>query len=221
VRLGAAINAEAGLCETCTRHLARALDELPGDYVNVSALLTPGSRGAREFVTGSAERPIPIRVDIDAMLRDIAHESACWAESTAEVLGVVVDTQHARDARVGFSVQKHTRLLSGALSVLLSLRDVEHGAWAYGDWMVLARDGLDAANVFLDLHQRARSVTGAVALVNALPEPCPRCESRGLERPDGSETIACSVCGQYWTWDDYQRLCTIVCDHNGYAGFAA
>jgi hypothetical protein len=211
-RLGAAIYAEAGLCDACTRHLGYVLDDLPRTYVELNEALARVRRPGQDVVAGTRELPIPIRGDVEALMGELVHEAHCWAESTAERIGIYLDTQVFRDARPGKVLQRCARLLADAVSVLLALRDVDHVGWVYDCSTEVTRDGLDGAAVLLDLHHRARVLLGRTRLINRLPAPCPRCEYLALERHDGSETITCAHCARHYTWDEYWNLCTVLSD---------
>lgn len=208
-RLGAPINATVGLCDSCERHVARALESLPRDYVDLDLALSGRTTGLAQVVAGTPEPPVPISLSVEAVQREIVHEAFCWAESTAEVIGVSWDTQQMRDTRPGFALQRACRLLSGALSVFLALRGSVHPGWAYGCSTELERDGLDGAVVLLDLRYRARNLSGQSRLISHLRMPCPRCECPALEQRDGSDTITCTACGRPYSLDEYDQLCTL------------
>jgi hypothetical protein len=219
-RLGAEINADRGLCEPCTRHLGGALGTLPRDYAELHRVLARIARPGADVVTGTRDLPIPVRADVEALMSEIVHETVCWAESTSDVLGIVMDTQTTRDSRAGVALQRAARILAGAMSVFLALRDVEHVEYAglvNGVATVLTRDGLDGAVVLLDLHHRVRAVTGQTRLINRLPTPCPRCEYLALERADGDDVIQCRACERVYTWEEYETLCGILADRKEYA----
>lgn len=207
IKRGAPINAAEGLCHTCTRQLHRAIVDMPRDYLDLESALTGIRDGLRQVVGGTPELPVPISLTIEAAQAELLHEAQCWAESTAEVIGVWWDTQRAQHSRPGIVLERAKRLLTGGLSAFLALRNVVHTAWACGEWVTLDRDGLDGAIVLFDLHHRARTLTGLTRLVNRLPTPCPRCERVALERADGSETITCAACGRPYTWNEYRQLC--------------
>ncbi|MPZ66189.1 MAG: hypothetical protein GEU83_11970 [Pseudonocardiaceae bacterium] len=208
-RAGASIEAEHGLCATCTRHLHQALDALPRDYLDLQMCLSASITGDAETVRGTPEPPLPLRVDVLAVQADITHEVLCWAEPVADTLGITLDTQAARDSRPGVVVQRCTRLLRSSVPVLLSLRAVEQLGWVHGCAVVTCRDGLDGALALIELHHRARAVTGLTRYIHRMTAPCPRCEAAALRRPDGSDTITCDHCGRVYTWDEYRDLCEV------------
>ncbi|PXY25159.1 hypothetical protein BAY59_24345 [Prauserella coralliicola] len=219
--LGARINTEFGLCPTCTRHVERAIAELPRDYVELSLQLGKTGSPVGDKVSGSRDTPTPIRLGVEATMRAIAHEAQVWAESVGEVLNTAWDTQTARDSRPGAVLQRACTLLAGSVSALLALRGVDHLVGDDRDGYVpVTRDGVDGALVLADLHQRARFILGKTRIVHRLPAPCPRCESTALERPDGSDTITCSACLRVYSWDEYQRLCCALADRREIADAA-
>lgn len=206
--LGSLIPATDGLCPSCTRHTEAAIAQLPTDYTELDMLLGRTNGTGGQPISGTRELPVPIRLSVEAVQASIAHEVSCWAESVAEVMRVTWDTYGAAHSRPGFRIQRATRLLAGATSVLLSLRDVVHIGWdAAGQRDVLERDGITGALLLLDLHHQTRSVAGRTRLVHRLPAPCPRCWYSALERPDGDDIITCANCARCYTWDEYNRLC--------------
>jgi len=218
-RLGAQINADRGLCGACACHLGDVLGDLPRDYAELHRILARVTRPGADVVSGTRDLPIPLRADVEALMAEIVHETVCWAESTSDVLGIVLDTQTTRDSRPGVALQRAARILAGAVPVFLALRDAEHAepALVDGAATVLTRDGLDGAVVLLDLHHRVRAVTGQTRLINRLPTPCPRCEYLALERADGDDVIQCRACLRVYTWEEYETLCGILADCKGFA----
>ncbi len=215
IKRGAPINAAEGLCDACTRHLRQAIVDMPQDYIDLEAVLGGTRDGLRQLVSGTRDLPVPLSLTIAAVQAELVHEAQCWAESTADVLGVWWDTQAARDSRPGPVLERAARLLENSVSVLLALRGVVHTGWTDDDeWTTLDRDGLDSADVLLDLHHRVQAVTGQKRLINRISDPCPSCDRVALQHPDGSDTITCAVCGNSFTWDEYQRQCTLLADQH-------
>lgn len=212
IKHGAAINAAEGLCDACTRHLRQAIADMPRNYLDLELALSGIRDGLRQNVAGTRDPAVPIALGIEAAQRELLHEAQCWAESVADVLHIDWDTQTARASRPGPVLEHAALLLENSLSVFLALRGVVHTGWTDGEWTTLDRDGLDGALVLLDLHHRIRALTGQRRLVHHLPAPCPRCEHPALRRDDGDDVIACAACGQHYTWDEYQRLCTLLAE---------
>lgn len=208
-RLGRAINAFDGLCDTCTRHVERALGELPGDYTKLNLILGKGTTVGGEPVRMTRELPVPIRLHIEALQRDLVREADAWARSVANVLNVTWTTGRVRP---GWRLDRACQLLSGSTTAFLALRDEKHVIWECGHRYIAARDGLDGAQNFLRLHQRCRVFLGYTKLTHRLPVPCPRCEAMALEREDGSDLIECRECNRPYTWDEYEHLCLVLVD---------
>lgn len=207
--LGALIPAADGLCPACERGVQAAIGELPRDYAALNQLLAAGSSAGGAHVSGTRELPIPIRVGVEAVQAAILHEVTSWAESVAEVLRITWDTQDLQRCRPGYRVQRGARLLEGAVSALLALRDAVHIGWDTGRAAAEERDGITGALVLLDLHHQTRRVAGETRLVHRLPAPCPRCWYTALERVDGDDIIRCTNerCATQYTWPEYDRLC--------------
>lgn len=208
-RIGRRINATSGYCDTCARHVERAIEALPADYVGLNVILGKGSTVGGEPIRMTKELPVPIRLHIEALQKDIVSEAQVWAGSVAGILKI--NNSPAR-TRPGPLLDRSCRLLVRSTSVLFALRDEKHIRWEYGRRVLVARDGLDGGLSFLRLHHRARTYLGAVKLVHRLPVPCPRCEAMALTREDGGEAIDCGSCGRRYTWAEYEKLCLILVD---------
>lgn len=208
-RIGRAINAADGLCDHCGQLVERAITALPADYVQLNLILGAGTTVGGEPVSMTRDLPIPIRVHIEALQRDMVREAAAWAASVAAVLRIDWRTDRTRP---GHHLDRACRLLLASPSVLLALRDEKHIRWEYDRRVLVARDGLDGALALLQLHQRARVHLGHTRLTHRLPVPCPRCEEMALQRDDGSEEIDCVACSRRYTWAEYEKLCLILVD---------
>jgi hypothetical protein len=212
--VGARIEAAAGLCVSCHRHVEQAIRELPMDYVELSTLL--GGRGgnpAADVVLSSRDLPIPIRVSVHDLQSAICHEASSWAEPVAEQLGVEWDTQRARDSRPGVTLQRAARMLTNAVETLLALPVQTYHDHTSADWV--DRDGIDGALELLRLHDLVRLAAGRTALVHQLPAPCPSCNTLALVRHNGADHVECEHCRDLWTETDYRRLCLVLA--NDYA----
>lgn len=205
--LGALIPTEDGLCPSCVRHAEWSIEELPADYVALDLVLGKTSSVAGQFVTGTRDLPVPLRLNIEALQAEMVHELSCWAESVAEVMRITWDTQATARARPGARVQRATNLLSGAVSVLLALRDVTHLGWQDGQRGSVDRDGFDGAIILTDLHYRTRSYTGQTRLTYRSHVPCLRCGRVALEQANGDDKIGCTACGTRWQREKFDKLC--------------
>lgn len=221
--LGARINRTVGLCVTCERFVLRALEHLPEDYLRLNQVLGTVGSSSGMPVSGTREKPIPIKLDVEALQSAMVHEATCWAESVAEVMRVEWDTQGAKHSRPAVLLRDSAGFLSGSLSTLLAIEGAEHLGWVVDRWeeetakgdpkkvageprrTVLKRDGVVGALELLTLHNRTRKVLGLTDRTYRLPEPCPECEKPALEHRDGSDTVECSACARRFTWDDYRR----------------
>jgi len=207
--VGRAIHAEHGFCDACTRQGERAVHDLPQDYVRLNLILGKGRTVGGEPVRMTKELPVPIRLHIEALQRNMVDETDAWAHSLSRVLNV--DWQ-AGGTRPSWRLDRGCRLICGALTAFLSLRDEKHIIWEYGHRYVAARDGLDGGLKFMSLSHKAQLFLGQTKLIHRLPVPCPRCDAMDLVREDGSDIIECRDCTKKYTWDEYQHLCLILVD---------
>lgn len=203
VKSGAYINASDGLCNTCTRHVDRALTDLPADYVRLNQMLGRGDSGSGDKISGTRELSIPIRVEVEALQAAMLWETGFWAGVVRSRHGVHTEIT----GRPGVRLAAACSWLTQSLPALLAIREDAYMSHGPHEWEPADRDGLGAALMFLALHNRARHFTGQIKLVHRLPIPCPRCERASLERADGSDNIDCAGCASQMTRDEYEHLC--------------
>ncbi|SES21203.1 hypothetical protein [Lentzea albida] len=200
------MNTSAGLCLADERHVRQAITRLPEDYVRLHLHIGRATSGTAEFATGTKELPVPLRLDVEGLQREIVEEAVRWSEPVAEACGVPWDTQHARDSRPGPLLTQACTLLADRLPVLLALRDVPQLVWDVDHQRtVLERDGVDGALRLLDLHHRAGRVLAVDRKIYRLPEPCPACGVSAVEHADGADIVDCRDCGVRFVWDDFRR----------------
>lgn len=132
VKVGGTTNTETGLCVTCTTHVARAIEALPEGYVGLALALGKSGSADGELVSSSRELPVPVRLEVEALQRELVDEVEVWAEAVAGVLDVRWDTQASRDSRAGRVLTRGCALLANHMPVLLALRDFEYLAWVPG-----------------------------------------------------------------------------------------
>lgn len=206
-RIGRAINSSDGMCPTCTQHTGSALAALPRDYADLSLIVgATGNSGLSEPVAGSRDLPIPLRLGVLTLLESMVAETTCLAEAVADRLRVDWDSELMdRHTRPGFALQRACRLLGGALSVLLAVRDWPRMVWAPDGWTAgpVVRDGVEGAMTVLDLHYQARRLAGRTRLVHRMPAGCLKCERFALLREDGDDTVHCARCGATYTAEEY------------------
>jgi hypothetical protein len=209
-------------CEPCTRLIARNLDDLPARYAQLYAEL--GNKGqAAERVSGTREAPVPVRLDIDALMREIIDVLASWDERVRATAGLSFPgTQATRRRRDGTAITGYTETLALRLSALLTLqaepmrRDIPIEEIRPGDtgivhasagYASVNRDlsGIDAGLEILTLHRRCRAKLAETRRRDHLDVPCPGCDALGLERDDGSDWAAeCTQCGRQLNQDQYE-----------------
>jgi hypothetical protein len=209
-------------CEPCTRLIAKNLDEIPERFAQLHAEL--GNKGqAAERVSGTREAPVPVRLDIDALMREIITVLASWDERVRQTAGLTFPgTGATRRRRDGTAVTGYVETLALRLSALLTLqaepmrRDIPLGEVRPGDTGVVhvsaeyasvnrELSGVDAGLEILTLHRRCRAKLAETRRRDHLDVPCPGCDALGLERDDGSDHAAeCTQCGRQLTPDQYE-----------------
>lgn len=201
------IDAERGLCDTCTRVVQYALNHLTGDVVELTTHIGRSNITFETLVSSSPDLPALISLSMDALRTEIDDELQSWAEPVAEALGIAWNTTAMGHTRQLVRVQRAATLLSNAVEILLALPPQEHSLWGNGEpvWdsdepgvqATVVRDGIEGALVLLDLHRRAYAALGRTELVHRLPTPCPWCDMMALVRHNGCSEVTCENCRRH------------------------
>jgi len=214
-------------CSKCQLQVYRSLGDIPELWVRLHCEL--GNKGqASERVTMSRTAPLPLRADIDALLREHLDILASWDERVRFAAGLVLpDTQEQRRRPDhGRMVDGFCRTLAVNLDHLLALpadpmarsyplhdlSRIPEGAYGrtnraggYAD-VTVDLSGADAGDEILALRYRSRSVLGETRMTERLDVPCPdpACDMLMLVRQQGSEYAAeCRACGRLLTDQEY------------------
>jgi hypothetical protein len=209
--------------------VARALVALPARYVHLWTLLGEKGPRAGDKITMSRTPPVPVNLQVDALLRDFVAIVVSWEERLRTAAGDDVDTELTRRRRDERALSTAVRYLEPRLDDLLALpaepmmramaviaaRTLEpgtlglvHPAAGYAE-VVLALDGAAAGREILHLAYRARSAAGETVPppVRLAGVPCarPECEHMALEEVPGDVYKSeCTICGHLMTHTEYR-----------------
>ena len=236
-------------CSACRGRIATCLDELPAACVRLLVQIgqRPKTGKAVRVPPGPRE---PIRLEVDALVREMAFVLGSWHERVAMVARLSPPRGAASLTHPAESVRDAVKVLSAHLDALLALpaepmvrvfyaplaaQDAADGRDPSRPWSAPGEDGRvlhsgeayllpplggeAAGKEILDLHHRARKITGEV---RAKPEafdgiPCRECEQFTLVRaepPSDPQAPAkhswCSdpACGAAMDKDDYDEWVT-------------
>jgi len=219
------------LCDRDRDRVERELRELPGQYVRLAAEI--GNRTRRGVPVRVPFGPgIPLRVDIDALMRAMAESLCSWHERIADTCSLDFPGADRRDS---WAVGRAVAVLSapGRVSALLALqpacvrraadlRDlpgladdtpgIVHSVYAEID---LDLDGTDAGLEILNLRWLARAVLGETREKpeELLGVPCRRedCDMLALRRAELPSApgepawwSVCTECGDMMDEDEYR-----------------
>lgn len=217
-------------CHRCTTAVARTLTAMPARYAWLRHHI--GEKGTRPDsgpVTGGAvEAPLPLRADIDALIRDMVDTLCSWEERVADAAGlhrpVTADSRRRRDE---VALPAAAAMLAARLDVLLllpaepmtrtmeltrSARPLPKGTlgWVHktAGFIRYYADlsGADAGREIFRLAWMSRRLLG-----ETLPPPdrldgipCKGCDVLGLEVcADPDYRSECAACGDLLTAGEY------------------
>ncbi len=192
------IATDRGLCLPCERHGLYAISMLPEDYVVLSIHLgKSGSVFGGGIPSSKSEAPIPLRIDIEALMTRIRQSLLTW-ERDVRYLARLSDVPQ-NGVRYGVEVDRAARTLAAHYSVLVSLQ-LPHSAI----------DGVDGVIELVGLHFRSKSIVGEARAWEWRELPCPGeplsdgCGKHSLGQWLGSDVVVCPECGWSCTLDEYR-----------------
>ena len=237
VRRGALTTRPETLCDSCTRAVVYAIDDMTETWITLHISLGDESRRANnQRVTASRNPPININTDIDATKAAIVEWLIAAAAPIAELIGTAdpaprnnSDTQHAA------TVLKCTRILKPRVHELIALPPGEVTVWLKaseteypGERVYISDNGIphhgtsvrtmSGAEIALRLVETRRRARTLLALTNPndkLTLPCPACSQYELirrheyRRTKEIDQIDCTICGLTWPYERYRQLCLI------------
>src|SRR5579872_619358 len=176
-------------CAACRGHIAGRLADLPAACVLMLAQIGERPRSGRAVRVPPGPRE-PIRLEIDALAREMALVLGSWHERVAQVARLALPDPAAAAKHPAAAVRDAEAVLSAHLDALLALPpgpvalvwyspqaaekaagDGEPGTDPHDEGRVTASgearmapslSGADAAQEILALHRRARRITGDV-----------------------------------------------------------
>lgn len=213
------VTQSAALSDTplCDLDLSSAAHDVPllvHDYRDLEQLLPKSISEWGDGQPGhSGEAPIPLRLGVEALQREIWWLTTAWAEVLAGLHHLADPPRHVRQ---GYAVQAALVVLTPRIGVLAQLPAVQMQDYPHLSdestryrsitltWVTGAQGVLDLARA----HQRARSMLGLTEPVYELPG---HCQARGCGRPQlrvrpGEDAVWCDHCGAVMTRDDYDRI---------------
>lgn len=184
------------VCRSCGLQGQAHLIGLPGQYVNLTLVLAPGSTSDERVTGGSGfASSSPVRDAVLSAMSDLSR----WAVGREDAARDEI-TRTPRTPRVGAA--REAVLLDAAVAYLT----------AY--WSPLMTSDLAPALVAAvnGWHQRIDVILGWNVLVHRLPAPCPYCDTMTLYRVDGDSRVRCSRCSRSWLEAEYRHLVRMLLD---------
>lgn len=207
----------APLCVDCLTVCGQDIGRLVADYVALEQVLAPGSGGG-EFVSGTRERPVPLRLGVEALQARMLHVLTTWEAVVRDVCGLSDSVEDG--VRDGWAIQAAVKILEPRVRRLAALGATEVYPTGCEDDPT-DMTGMEALLAMRDLHRDAHRMLGLTRKVNRLPGECPRCGLGTLVAPDGTEhpalardngkdEVVCQACGHWMEREEYERYAGLV-----------
>ncbi len=196
------------LCVACEMKARTAVAGLHVDWRELWLSLPAHQSVALDApITGSRERPIPLRTSVEACMVDIETELLRWCRA---LTGGDDVPPSAED-----SVRHCLAAVLSRMPALLALPPVQVTLWVGmddgGDDITLTTmDGVDAVLRLAALHHRASHLVGATYVTRWLDHVCPTCRTRSLKVRSATtagepDTTTCVRCHQVWEDSELDR----------------
>lgn len=202
---------ERGLCMPCERHGQFAIYELPGDWHRLHGFIAAGGGGFGAGIpTNRIEPPIPLRLGVDQLMRDIAWTLVAWELPVRERARLSEVSE--KQVRPEVAVPRAAGCLVTHYSTLLALPDTDYLDYGLGPTTL---DGIGAICVLTRLHHLARASIGESRQFIRRELPCPTepwgsgCGEYTLAEivGEGAEglpnPVVCQTCGWATNADEY------------------
>lgn len=189
--------ADRGLCDMCERRGMTALTELPRLWFDLGPLVREKPATGIGTTGGTFGPSVPLNLHADALVRDIGHVTALWAE--------IVRDRRGMSPHIG-TVRDRCLTLRTHWSVLISVRDwpvANQHDHTFGAVDAYTLDGVDGIIDLTRLHARAVATVGQTAQMIDLPGICNVCQHPSLRHRDGDDTMTCGWCHTVKPWVEY------------------
>ena len=203
---GADVDRPDRLCTHCETSAFKGIDQLWDDYQALEAAVhEPRGRIDGEKVRKTADRKIPIPLDVDTLMAAIDDETLRWAVRITRGDPL---PNHARDR-----VRACVAILRAHTGTLVDLPPQRVAVWMAhpegGDYDGLAVfDGVDAVLRLSGLHDRARTILGLTErkVERLRDDYCHVCGLASLSMEIETGIIKCRECRNCWSQDEFARL---------------
>lgn len=219
------------LCDLCLTSAEYDISQLPADYRDLEQQLPRSMSQWGDGLPGrSGEAPIPLRLAVEALQREIWYLATAWAEVLAGEHRLADPAHPVRAGRavvdavatIGVRVWRLAEI--GPVAMVSYPRADPDDVTVFGTRTprvgryprTLQLYPVSGAQGVLDLasaHYRSRSMLGLTNLVRHLPGRCQvqRCARDELYQEEPREfkdepPVYCGHCGATMTRDDYERL---------------
>lgn len=203
--VGAGVERPDSLCLACEQAAFAAIRELSNDYGALAAAVhEPRGRIDGPKITRTAERAIPLPLDVITLMDAIDDETLRWTLRITR--GDPLPTSPA--ARV----ERCVAILAANTGTLVDMPRRRVSVWlphpSGGDVDGVAEfDGVDAVLRLAALHQRSRTTLGLTeSPVEKLRDICHVCGQEALTMSVADAVIKCRNCRNCWSQDEFARL---------------
>lgn len=203
--VGAGVERPDSLCRACEQAAFTALGELATDYRGLAvAVHQPRGRIDGPKISRTADRPIPLPLDVLTLMDAIDDETLRWT--------LRITRGDPLPAAPAARVERCVAILRANTGTLVDMPRARVTVWmphAYGGDFAGAQeyDGVDAVLRLAALHHRALSTLGLTeAPVEKLRDICHVCGHEALTMIVADAVIKCRNCRNCWSQDEFTRL---------------
>lgn len=199
---GAGVEDAGRLCRPCEEHAFADIRQLDDDYgALLAADRSERAASAEPKVSGSAELPVPIALDMDALVTEFNEEAARWSRRLP--------------GEDPYLVEDCLTKICAYLGTIVDMPMRQFTVWSPhpdgGDsFTETFLDGVDGILRLANLHRRAQALLGVVEVTTFLPDPCPHCARKALAVSKDQERVTCKACLIVWGSEHFALLSNVL-----------
>lgn len=193
------------LCRPCEEASFADIRHLADDWVHLDASLGAIQAGdAQGKVSSSRTYPVPIRLDVDALMNEIETELVRWARIVTRGDIEIPDRSYLTVRECALAVTSRLgTLVDLPPREIVTMEPLSDG----GDYVQrVVVDGVDAVLRLARLHPRALAVLQVKEIRIWLPDACYMCGKKALSSSVDQSLVTCQACKNVWSKDEFAKL---------------
>lgn len=204
------------LCGGCLKGVQRSVEKAAQTWVELHGAIGDRTAGPSQRVSGTRNPPIPLNVDVAAVMDRLIEWLVVAALRVADVMGMdeSVEPESRITAEHARVLQKCRNIIEPNIERLIDTPEDTVTVWRRTGESTTFRD-LTGADVAYEIMVAQRFGWRILHPKDGQYYPCPLCHSPKVSRivrwssHRAKDVMECGNCGKSWKYDDYQIMCNV------------